>query len=146
MWSPRAGRRGISLAGQFLVLQVTVLLAVLAVSAVVSVRQSDADFRETRGARLRAAAENLAGTSAVRTGLRADTPPASLASYTQRTQTIYNASAVYLARPDGTVVAARGSTWVTARSSRSGPGPVTSTTAATTPWPRRCRCCRRAAT
>ena len=106
MWSPRAGRRGISLAGQFLVLQVTVLLAVLAVSAVVSVRQSDADFRETRGARLRAAAENLAGTSAVRTGLRADTPPASLASYTQRTQTIYNASAVYLARPDGTVVAA----------------------------------------
>jgi sensor histidine kinase regulating citrate/malate metabolism len=106
LWSPRAGRRGISLAGQFLVLQVTVLLAVLAVSAVVSVRQSDADFRETRGARLRAAAENLAGTSAVRTGLRADPPPASLASYTQRTQTIYNASAVYLARPDGTVVAA----------------------------------------
>ena len=31
-------------------------------------------------------------------------PRESLASYTQRTQTVYNASAVYLARPDGTVV------------------------------------------
>ena len=104
MWS--RSRRGISLAGQFLVLQLTVLLAVLAVSSVVSVQQSDADFRDTRGARLRAAAENLAGTSAVRSGLAETSPPQSLASYTTRTQTIYNASAVYLARPDGTVVAA----------------------------------------
>ncbi|MET1058621.1 MAG: ATP-binding protein [Nocardioides sp.] len=93
-----------SLAGQFLVLQLTVLLAVLAVSSVVSVRQADADFRDTRGVRLRAAAENLAGTAAVRSGLAATSPPQSLASYTTRTQTIYNASAVYLARPDGTVV------------------------------------------
>ena len=69
MWS--RSRRGISLAGQFLVLQLTVLLAVLAVSSVVSVQQADADFRDTRGARLRAAAENLAGTSAVRSGLAA---------------------------------------------------------------------------
>ena len=104
MWS--RSRRGISLAGQFLVLQLTVLVAVLAVSSVVSVQQSDADFRDTRGARLRAAAENLAGTSAVRSGLAESSPPQSLASYTTRTQTIYNASAVYLARPDGTVVAA----------------------------------------
>ena len=103
MWSPR--RRGISLAGQFLVLQVTVLLAVLAVSSVVSVRQADADFRDTRGSRLRAAAENLAGTGGVRTGLAEPTPPQSLASYAARTLTIYGASAVYLARPDGTVVA-----------------------------------------
>ena len=103
MWSPR--RRGISLAGQFLVLQVTVLLAVLAVSSVVSVRQADADFRDTRGARLRAAAENLAGTGGVRTGLAEPAPPQSLASYAARTLNVYGASAVYLARPDGTIVA-----------------------------------------
>ncbi len=66
MWSRlrRVGR--LSLAGQFLVLQLAVLVVVVAVGSVVSVRQGDADFRDTRGARLLATAESLASTDAVR--------------------------------------------------------------------------------
>ena len=56
MWS-RSRWWPATLAGQFLVLQLTVLLAVVAVASIVSVQQSDADFRDTRGARLRDAAE-----------------------------------------------------------------------------------------
>jgi sensor histidine kinase regulating citrate/malate metabolism len=96
-----------TLAGQFLVLQLTVLLAVVAVASVVSVRQSDADFRDTRGARLRAAAEWMANISAVRTpyveGEVADRR-ASLTSYTQQVRTNVQASGVYLADPDGVVL------------------------------------------
>ena len=70
MWSRRSARSaaaGVTLAGQFLALQLAVLLLVARSStSVVSVRQSDADFRETRGARLRAGAENLANIAAVR--------------------------------------------------------------------------------
>ena len=68
MWS-RSRLWPATLAGQFLVLQLTVLLAVVAVASVVSVQQSDADFRDTRGARLRAAAESMANISAVRDAL-----------------------------------------------------------------------------
>ena len=83
-----------TLAGQFLVLQLTVLLAVLAVSSVVSVQQSDADFRDTRGARLRAAAENLAGTvrrCASGLGRGAAAAVARVVHHSGR-RTIYNAS------------------------------------------------------
>src|SRR6476469_3365550 len=76
-----------TLAGQFLVLQLTVLLLVVAVASVVSVQQSDADFRETRGARLRTDAESLANNKIVRLSFRTDAVGAnraSLASATQR--------------------------------------------------------------
>ena len=106
MWS-RSRLWPATLAGQFLVLQLTVLLAVVAVASVVSVRQSDADFRDTRGARLRAAAESMANISAVRTpyveGEVADRR-ASLTSYTQQVRTNVQASGVYLADPDGVVL------------------------------------------
>ena len=69
MWS-RLRFRPATLAGQFLVLQLTVLLVVVAVASVVSVQQSDADFRDTRGARLRADAESLANTEVVRLSFR----------------------------------------------------------------------------
>ena len=110
MWSPvsrrsRRGRPGVTLAGQFLVLQLAVLLLVLLVTSLVSVRQSDAEFRDTRGARLRAAAENIANTAPVRTSLRRATPPASLSFYPEQTQRTYLAGSVYLTRPDGTIVA-----------------------------------------
>ena len=69
-------------------------------------RQSDAEFRDTRGARLRAAAENIANTAPVRSSLRRPTAPASLLSfYPEQTQRTYLASAVYLTRPDGTIAA-----------------------------------------
>ena len=71
MWS-RSRWWPATLAGQFLVLQLTVLFAVVAAASVVSVQQSDADFRDTRGARLRAAAESMANTAAVRDAFVAD--------------------------------------------------------------------------
>jgi two-component system, CitB family, sensor kinase len=96
-----------TLAGQFLVLQLTVLLAVVAVASVVSVQQSDADFRDTRGARLRAAAESMANIAAVRdpflVGEVADRR-GSLTSYTQQVRTRVQASGVYLTDPDGVVL------------------------------------------
>jgi sensor histidine kinase regulating citrate/malate metabolism len=97
-----------TLAGQFLVLQLTVLLAVIAVASVVSVQQSDADFRNTRGARLRAAAEAMANIEAVRDPFVQDRVTASrvaLISYTQRVRNNLQASGVYLADPDGLVLA-----------------------------------------
>ncbi|TGN67031.1 GHKL domain-containing protein [Nocardioides eburneiflavus] len=73
----------------------------------VSVQQSDADFRDTRGARLRAAAESMANIAAVRdpylNGEVAERR-ASLTSYTQRVRTNVQASGVYLTDPDGVVL------------------------------------------
>ena len=71
MWS-RSRWWPATLAGQFLVLQLTVLLAVVALASIVSVQQSDADFRDTRGARMRAAAESMANTAVVRDAFVAD--------------------------------------------------------------------------
>ncbi len=106
MWS-RSRLWPATLAGQFLVLQLTVLLAVVAVASVVSVQQSDADFRETRGARLRAEAEWMANIEPVRDPFlkgQVDRRRASLTSYTQRVRNNVQASGVYLADPDGVVL------------------------------------------
>ena len=151
MWSPqslrsRSGRPRVTLAGQFLALQLVVLLLVLLVTSLVSLRQSDAEFRDTRGARLRAAAENIANTAPVRSSLRRPTAPASLSFYPEQTQRTYLASAVYLTRPDGTIVAGTNPEAVGDRidltastSPRAGPGPATSTTGAVARSPPRCR-------
>lgn len=106
MWS-RSRWRPATLAGQFLVLQLTVLLLVVAVASMVSVQQSDADFRDTRGARLREAAENLANIPAVRRPFIRDEVVerrVSLTSYTQQVRTRVQASGVYLTDPDGVVL------------------------------------------
>ncbi|KQV65971.1 hypothetical protein ASC64_13955 [Nocardioides sp. Root122] len=106
MWS-RSRWWPATLAGQFLVLQLTVLLAVVAVASVVSVQQSDADFRDTRGARLRARAEAMANIRVVRKAFLKDEVAASrvsLTSYTQRVRNELQASGVYLADPDGRVL------------------------------------------
>jgi two-component system, CitB family, sensor kinase len=58
--------RGRSLAGQFLVFQLVVVVVVLIAVAAVSVAQSTREFREVRGQRMIAVAENLASTSIVR--------------------------------------------------------------------------------
>ena len=94
-----------SLAGQFLALQLIVLLLVLAVTSVVSVRQSDADFRESRGSRLRAAAEHIANTPFVQRTIDSPDPPRSLELFIEGERIGSDASAVYLAERDGTVVA-----------------------------------------
>lgn len=106
MWS-RSRWWPATLAGQFLVLQLTVLLAVVAVASAVSVQQSDADFRDTRGARLRAAAEAMANTAAVRDALvagRVESSRGTLTSYTQRVRNNLQAGGVYLADADGVVL------------------------------------------
>jgi sensor histidine kinase regulating citrate/malate metabolism len=106
LWS-RAHWRPATLAGQFLVLQVSVLLLVVVVASVVSVRQSDEDFRQTRGARLRAAAETLANTKAVRFAFREEEVEVSRSALTLLAQQVDNsiqAGAVYLAAPDGRVL------------------------------------------
>ena len=56
-WSPARGFR--SLAGQFLVFQVLVVAVVLVAVAAVSVAQSTREFREVRGQRMIAVAENI---------------------------------------------------------------------------------------
>ena len=94
-----------SLAGQFLALQLIVLLLVLVVTSVVSVRQSDADFRDSRGSRLRAAAEHIANTPFVQRTIDAPDPPRSLGLYIEGERIGADASAVYLAELDGTIVA-----------------------------------------
>jgi sensor histidine kinase regulating citrate/malate metabolism len=104
LWSRlrRAGR--LSLAGQFLLLQLAVLVVVVAVGSVVSVRQSDADFRDTRGARLSATAESLASTDAVREAMEQRDNRAAIAFYAQQRADDVGASAVYVTDPDGVVV------------------------------------------
>lgn len=104
MWS-RLGRVGrLSLAGQFLVLQLAVLVVVVAVGSVVSVRQGDADFRDTRGARLLATAESLASTDAVREAMEQRDNRAAIAFYAQQRADDVGASAVYVTDPEGVVV------------------------------------------
>jgi sensor histidine kinase regulating citrate/malate metabolism len=112
LWSfPRssdAGRPGrpLSLAGQFLLLQSGVLLLVVVVVSIVSLRQSDADFRDARENRLRAAAESLAGIAAVRDGAAGDVDPRALGFYLQTRADNAGASGAYLVTLDGTVLAA----------------------------------------
>jgi two-component system CitB family sensor kinase len=96
-----------TLAGQFLVLQLTVLLVVVVVASVVSVQQSDADFRDTRGTQMRAAAESMANIRPVRRPfLRGEVEQlrAFLTSYTQQVRTNEQASGVYLTDPEGVVL------------------------------------------
>ncbi|WKN46912.1 ATP-binding protein [Nocardioides sp. Arc9.136] len=107
MWSPRwrpPRTRHLSLAGQFLALQLLVLLVVVLVTGVVSVRQADVTFRDDRGARLRSAAEGLASTDAVQDALATGTGRDSLAFYAQQRAGDVGATAVHLADARGRVL------------------------------------------
>lgn len=109
MWSRAVtlpGRRHLTLAGQFLLLQLAVLALVVVVTSIVSVRQSDADFRDSREFRLRATAESLAGIPAVQDGLARGLERRALAFYLQTARDNAGASDVYLAEEAGLVLAA----------------------------------------
>ncbi len=69
-------RRDPSLAGQVLVLQLAVVLAVLGLVAVISLRQSGATFEEQAGAQARSVAEYVADSGQVRTKLEEVADPA----------------------------------------------------------------------
>ncbi|NYI78017.1 sensor histidine kinase [Nocardioides panzhihuensis] len=105
MWS-RGARRHLSLAGQVLVLQLTVLLLVVVATSIVSLRQSDADFRDSREDRLRAAAESLAGIAAVQDGLTSTPDRQALAFYLQTRAADAGADTAYLTDLDGKVLVA----------------------------------------
>ena len=108
MWSRGRGLRGVyarpTLAGQFLALQVTVLLVALAVASVVALRQGEADFREERGAPLRAAAQDLANLAVVREQVTARPVPASMSALAQQFQDRAEATSVLVSGVDGRVV------------------------------------------
>jgi len=99
--SPARGFR--SLAGQFLVFQLLVVAIVLIAVAAVSVAQSTREFREVRGARMIAVAENMASTPVVRD--RYADPGASkvLAPEVDRAVALSGAGLAEIIDPDGTV-------------------------------------------
>ncbi|HEX9831586.1 MAG TPA: PAS domain-containing protein, partial [Mycobacterium sp.] len=92
-----------SLAGQFLVFQLLVVAIVLIAVAAVSVAQSTQDFREVRGARMIAVAENMASTPIVRD--RYADPGASkvLAPEVDRAVALSGAGLAEIIDPGGTV-------------------------------------------
>jgi two-component system CitB family sensor kinase len=92
-----------SLAGQFLVFQLLVVAVVLAAVAAVSVAQSTREFREVRGQRMIAVAENLASTPIVRDRYADPFAAKYLAPDLDRAVALSGARLVELIGPDGLV-------------------------------------------
>jgi sensor histidine kinase regulating citrate/malate metabolism len=100
-WSPVRSFR--SLAGQFLVFQVLVVGVVLVAVAAVSVAQSTREFREVRGQRMIAVAENMASTPVVRDRYGDPFAGKVLAPEVDRAVALSGAGLAEILRPDGTV-------------------------------------------
>jgi sensor histidine kinase regulating citrate/malate metabolism len=96
-----------SLAGQYLVLQLLIVLAVLAGVVAISLAQSAAAFERIEGRRALSAAEALGGNPAVRALLPNAGPRAgsALPSVAESVRTVSGSSQVALAKLDRTVVA-----------------------------------------
>jgi two-component system CitB family sensor kinase len=92
-----------SLAGQFLAFQLLVVAVVLAAVAAVSVAQSTREFREVRGQRMIAVAENLASTPIVRDRYAEPFAAKYLAPDLDRAVALSGARLVDLIGPDGLV-------------------------------------------
>jgi len=92
-----------SLAGQFLAFQLLVVAIVLAAVAAVSVAQSTREFREVRGQRMIAVAENLASTPIVRDRYADPFASRVLAPDLDRAVALSGARLVELIGPDGSV-------------------------------------------
>lgn len=96
-----------SLAGQYLVLQLLIVLAVLVAVVAISLAQSAAVFERTEGRRALSAAEALGNNPAVR-ALLPDAQPrvgAALPAVAESVRTVSGSSQVALAKVDGTIVA-----------------------------------------
>ncbi|MEV7396505.1 sensor histidine kinase [Aeromicrobium sp. NPDC092404] len=102
MWSPR--RHRLTLAGQFLVLQLVVVALVLAIVAAISVRQSTVTFASERGSQMRSVAEYLANISVVRSEIDSPTPSSALAPSISRALSLSGATEVTIADPRGVVL------------------------------------------
>jgi two-component system, CitB family, sensor kinase len=92
-----------SLAGQFLVFQLLVVAVVLAAVAAVSVAQSTREFREVRGQRMIAVAENLASTPILRDRYADPFAAKYLAPDLDRAVALSGARLVELIGPEGVV-------------------------------------------
>lgn len=107
-------RRDPSLAGQVLVLQLAVILGVLALVAVISLRQSGATFEQQAGAQVRSVAEYVANSSQVRTKLEEVADPSTrtaasdtvnqLAPAIESALSLSSASEIDITSPDGEVL------------------------------------------
>lgn len=98
--------RGRSLAGQFLAFQLVVVAVVLVAVAAVSVAQSSSEFRDVRGQRMIAVAENMASTPIVRERVEGGVDPMierTLAPEVDRAVALSGASLAEILGPDGTV-------------------------------------------
>jgi two-component system, CitB family, sensor kinase len=103
-WSAVAGLlRGRSLAGQFLVFQLLVVAVVLVAVAAVSVAQSTREFREVRGQRMIAVAENMASTPVVRDRYADPFASRVLAPEVDRAVALSGAGVAEILDPDGNV-------------------------------------------
>jgi sensor histidine kinase regulating citrate/malate metabolism len=95
-----------SLAGQYLVLQLLIVLAVLVAVVAISLAQSAAAFERTEGRRALSAAENLGNNPTVRALLPTAQPRTGvLPSVAESVRTVSGFAEVALARQDSTVVA-----------------------------------------
>jgi two-component system CitB family sensor kinase len=104
---------GRSLAGQFLVFQLLVVVVVLLAVAAVSVTQSTREFREVRGQRMIAVAENMASTPIVRDRYADPFAARVLAPEVDRAVALSGAGLAEILDPGGTV-------WVSSDPSRIG--------------------------
>src|SRR5258705_5805309 len=92
-----------SLAGQFLVFQVLVVAMVLVAVAAVSVAQSTREFREVRGQRMIAVAENMASTPIVRDRYADPFAAQVLAPEVDRAVALSGAGLAEILAPDGAI-------------------------------------------
>ena len=106
-------RRELTVAAQVLVLQLAVVALLLLFVAILSLRQSTADFTEERGAQMRSVAEYVASLDPVRSALvrsgpavTLETTRQALAPYVARGVSLSGAHDVLIVRPDGVVTAA----------------------------------------
>ncbi|MGY2743067.1 two-component system CitB family sensor kinase [Arthrobacter sp. UYCu723] len=100
-------RRGMSLAGQYLVLQLLIVLAVLVAVVAISLAQSAAAFERIEGRRALSAAEALGNNPTVRALLPSaeSRGGSALPAVAESVRTVSGSSQVALAWPNGTVVA-----------------------------------------
>jgi two-component system CitB family sensor kinase len=97
-------RRHMSLAAQFLALQLVIILLVLVTVAGISLAQSAREFRDVEGRRARDIAEQVAATTIVREGIR-DRLVESLAAQVGQTRAFSGNSEVVIATSDRLIVA-----------------------------------------
>lgn len=91
----------LSLAGQFLLFQLGIVLLVVGVVAAVSIAESDVEFRREEGARLRSVGENAAINRTVRLGIGEPGDREALATVAESARAVSGASYVLITDATG---------------------------------------------